>query len=214
MAPQRRPSTNRRANLATPEVWFRIVHVTLDESNGSAAYREQKVEVTLGPDWAFENGNIGVLTRQVPTDRVVSAVPPPRYPPRPPEPPREPRTPPVVETLRKALAWRQELDSGAVATQADIARREGVTRARVTQIMMLLRLAPVIQERVLALTATDDRPILTERVLRPVTCMPDLDRQLIAFTRLGSHVTRPSRSNQSFKDIRTHFSGLHGTDRG
>lgn len=171
---------------AVPEVWFRIVHVAADHVKGCVDLREQTVEIALGPEGAFENGNIGVLTRQVPADRVVSAVPPPRYPPRPPEPPREPRTPQVVELLRKAHAWRQELDAGTVANQAEIARREGVTRARVTQIMMLLRLAPNIQERVLALPATAERPILSERMLRPITCMPDLDRQLIAFDRLGS----------------------------
>ena len=92
----------------------------------------------------------------------------------------------MVELLRKAHAWRQELDAGTVANQAELARREGVTRARVTQIMMLLRLAPDIQARVLALPATAERPILSERMLRPITCMPDLDRQLIAFDRLGS----------------------------
>jgi hypothetical protein len=40
-----------------------------------AAYREQTVEIALGPKGAFENGNIGALTRQVPADGVVSAVP-------------------------------------------------------------------------------------------------------------------------------------------
>ena len=55
----------------------------------------------------------------------------------------------MVETLRKALVLYRDLDVEVVATQADIARREGVTRARVTQILMLLRIAPEIQERIL-----------------------------------------------------------------
>jgi len=90
----------------------------------------------------------------------------------------------VVELLRKAIAWRRELDAGAVANQAEIARREGITRARVTQIMMLLRLAPVIQERVLALPATVERPILTERMLRPITLLGDIQQQKDAFSAL------------------------------
>ena len=51
--------------------------MTLDARNGapSLAYREQTVEIALGPKWVFENGNIATLTRRVPADRVVSAVP-------------------------------------------------------------------------------------------------------------------------------------------
>src|SRR3989338_6766878 len=45
-----------------------------------------------------ENGNSGTLTRRVPADRVVSAIPPPRGKPKPPQVPRTPR---VVEFLRK-----------------------------------------------------------------------------------------------------------------
>jgi hypothetical protein len=30
-----------------------------------AAYREQTVEIALGPKEAFENGNVGTLTRRV-----------------------------------------------------------------------------------------------------------------------------------------------------
>jgi len=58
----------------------------------------------------------------------------------------------VVELLRKAIEWKSLLESGKIASQAEIASREGVTRARVTQMMMgLLRLAPEIQQRILSL---------------------------------------------------------------
>ncbi|MCX7805855.1 MAG: hypothetical protein N3A38_11790 [Planctomycetota bacterium] len=162
------------------------MHLSADHVKGSLELREQPVEVSLGPDEAFEKGNIGVLTRQVPANRVVSAVPTPRYAPKPPEPPREPRTPPVVEMLRKALAWRRELDSGAVATQADIARREGLTRARVTQVLMLVRLAPEIQEKVLTLPPTAGRHAISERLLRPLTMVEDQNHQLQVFATLSS----------------------------
>ncbi len=49
------------------------------------------------------------------------------------------------------MEWRALLESGQVANQAEIARREGITRARVTQVMGLLRLAPEIQEHILAM---------------------------------------------------------------
>jgi hypothetical protein len=106
--------------------------------------REQTVEIALGPKGAFENGNIGALTRRISTDRVVTALPPCRGKPK---PPKEHRTPRVVELLRKAIEWQALLESGGVQTQADIARREGVTRARVTQVLGLLRLAPEIQNQ-------------------------------------------------------------------
>ena len=79
-----------RRGAAEPEVWFRIVHITLEDTAGSTAYREQRVEIALGPKGAFENGNIGILTRQVPATKLsalsrrLGASPSyPRYPGRP-----------------------------------------------------------------------------------------------------------------------------------
>jgi hypothetical protein len=151
------------------------------------------VEVALGPKGAFENGNLGRLTRRVPASQVVSAVTERQRRARPPKPPREPRTPPVVETLRKALAWRQELDAGEVASQADIARREGLTRARVTQVLMLLRLAPDIQKAILAIREMPSPPVIGEHILRPIACLDSPRRQMAAFgEQMGTHTaTRP-----------------------
>jgi hypothetical protein len=148
----------RRGAPPAPEVWFRIVHVAVDGQAGApvAAYREQTVEIALGPKGAFENGNVGRLTRRVPADRVISAIPPPRGKPK---PPKEPRTPRVVELLRKALEWQALLASGEALNKSDIARREGITRARVTQVMGLLRLAPEIREHLLSLPDPQVLPI-------------------------------------------------------
>jgi hypothetical protein len=109
--------STRPAGWAEPEIWFRIVHVALEYRDGTpvAAYREQAVEITLGPNGAFEDGNIGTLTCRVPADRVVSAVPPRRGQPK---RPREPKTPRVVELLRKAIEWQALLESGEVPNQA------------------------------------------------------------------------------------------------
>ena len=73
-------STNSRASLTEPEIWFRIVHITpeLRDVRPEATNRDQTVEIALGPKEAFENGHIGTLTRRVLADRVVSAVPPRR----------------------------------------------------------------------------------------------------------------------------------------
>ena len=102
-------SIRSRPGWVEPEVWFRIVHVAGDGCHGTpvAAYRQQTVEIALGPKGAFENGNIGALTRRTPPDQVLSAVPPGRGNPK---QPRVPKTPRVVELLRKATEWQVLLD--------------------------------------------------------------------------------------------------------
>ena len=120
----------------------------------------------------------------MPADCVVCAVPPPRYAPKPPKPPREPKTPPVVETLRKAIAWQQELDAGEVASQAEIARRESLTRARVTQVLMLLHLARDIQDRILNMPKSIKPSSISERGLRPITHLDNPSDQVERFQEL------------------------------
>ena len=70
--------------------------------------------------------------------------------------------------------------------QAAIARREGITRARVTQILGLLRLAPEIQHHILSMPSTVGCPTITERVLRPITLFDDHQQQLQDFTEILS----------------------------
>jgi len=140
--------------------------------------REQTVEIGLGPREAFATASVGALTRRVASRKAVAATPPCRGAPRPPPVPRTPR---VVKFLRNALAWQALLESCEVANQAAIARREGITRARVTQVMGLLRLAPEIQEHLLALPDMVRRPAITERALRPIAQMEDLTDQKAKF---------------------------------
>jgi hypothetical protein len=179
LAPQMCRSTNRQVE---PEVWFRIVHLAQDGHNGTpvAPCREQTVEIALGHEVAFENGNIGALTRRAPPGQVVSAISPGRGDPK---LPREPKTPRVVELLRKAIEWKALLESGEVVTQADIARREGITRGRVTQVMGMLRLAPEIREKILTMPDTIHQPLITERVLRPIGTITEYSGQIREFQR-------------------------------
>lgn len=146
-----------------------------------AISREQTVEIALGPKGAFENGNIGALLRRARADWVVSALPPLRGNPK---PPNEPRTPRVVELLHKAMEWQRQLNAGEVRTQADIADRERITRARVTQVMGMLRLAPEIQERILSLPDTLNPPQVTERALRPLRTSTNSRDQLWEFQKI------------------------------
>ena len=66
-----------------------------------------------------------------------------------PQPPPPERIPRVARVLALAHHWRGLIRSGAVRDQADLARLVGVSRARVTQVMRLLYLAPDIQEAIL-----------------------------------------------------------------
>lgn len=79
---------------------------------------------------------------------------------------------PVVRPARVAvmLALAHKIaaaiDAGQLHDQADAARRLDLTRARVTQLLALLALAPDLQERVLFLESIDGIEPLTERALR------------------------------------------------
>lgn len=178
--------------LVEPDVYFRIVHsAQVGHNNVSVAtYREQTVEIALGPKGAFENGNIGALTRRVPAARIGTAAQPNSCTLK---APKEPRTPRVVELLRKAIEWRRQLDAGELHTQADIARREGITRARVSQVLGMLRLAPEIQKRVLALPVSVRRTSITERLLHPITGITNHRDQIREFYKLLKQAAVPLR---------------------
>ena len=97
-------------------------------------------------------------------------------------------SPRVVELLRKAMEWQARIEFGEASNQAAIARQEGITRARVTQVMGLLRLAPQIQQRVLSLPDMIRRPTITERTLRPITQLENVTDQKAEFEGLIEQV--------------------------
>ena len=136
------------------------------------------MEIALGPKGAFENGNIGVVKRQVPPDGVVNAVPPRLSKPK---PQKTPKTPRVAELLRKAIEWQELIESGNGTSKADIARREGLSRARVTQIMYLLNLASNIQKHILSMPEAIKRDYITERMMRPISRIDGQEKQMDAF---------------------------------
>ena len=90
-----------------------------------------------------------------------------------------------------AVYFDQLIREGVVADQAEIARLGHVSRARVTQIMNLLNLAPDIQEELLLLQGVDSgRTVPSERSLRLVMLRPDWAEQ----RKLWLQVRRPSQS--------------------
>jgi hypothetical protein len=79
------------------------------------------------------------------------------------------RIPRVSRLMALAIRFDGLIRDGVVTDPAELARLGHVTRARLTQIMTLLNLAPDIQEEVLFLPSTaKSRDAVSERDCRPV----------------------------------------------
>jgi len=84
--------------------------------------------------------------------------------------PAPPRIPRITRLMALAIKFQEMIDRGEVKDYADLARLGVVTRARVTQIMNLLNLAPQIQEALLLPDgSSDDWALISEHNLRAVT---------------------------------------------
>ena len=85
-----------------------------------------------------------------------------------------------------AIYLDQLISEGVVTGQAEIARLGHVSRARVTQIMNLLNLAPDIQESILFLPRVETgRDPITERDLRPIAAELNWRKQRRMWAGLG-----------------------------
>ncbi len=92
------------------------------------------------------------------------------------------RMPRVTRLMALAIRFEHLIRDGEVRDLAEIARLGQVTRARVTQIMNLLHLAPDIQQEILALPRVEaGRDPITERELRPIAAIPDWRKQRAAW---------------------------------
>ncbi len=65
-----------------------------------------------------------------------------------------------------ARQWQQDLAQGKYSSRADLSRKMGVSRARVTQVLNLLKLPKDILDKVYALGDPLPKPIVTEHSLR------------------------------------------------
>ena len=79
------------------------------------------------------------------------------------------------------------IDAGEVKNAAELASRHGVTRARISQLMNLLRLAPEILAYIDGLDGTEGRLYLTPRRLRDIALLDDHDAQRVRFRDLVGH---------------------------
>jgi len=88
------------------------------------------------------------------------------------------RVPRVSRLMALAIRLEKLVRAGEVADYADVARLGHVTRARVTQIMNFLCLAPDIQEDILFLPPTESgRDPIREHHIRPIVRILDWRKQ-------------------------------------
>jgi hypothetical protein len=76
-----------------------------------------------------------------------------------------------------AHAIQSAIDDGIYESRAEAAKRFGLTRARITQLMALVTLAPDIQEDILFMVTVDGNEALSARALRPLVAMPSWQAQ-------------------------------------
>ncbi len=101
------------------------------------------------------------------------------------------RVPRVARLMALAVRFDQTIRDGQLTDFAEIAHLGRITRARVTQIMNLLYLAPDIQDEVLHLPLVEHgRDPITERDLRPIVALIDWRKQRRLWRELHDRATR------------------------
>ena len=133
------------------------------------------------------------FTRGRRTRKVIQDGPPPE-----PAPAPEGRIPRISRLMALAIRFSRLIKEGEIEDQADLARLGNVSRARVTQIMNLLQLAPDIQEAILFLPlTTKGRDKVRERHIRPIAAEPEWRKQRRLWKGIPfDHCVRPDVSGE------------------
>ena len=76
------------------------------------------------------------------------------------------------------------MEQGLVNSKAELAQREGLTRARMTQILNLLKLPPEIQKYLKSINTEYQTRFFTEKKLRKIATIKDPKTQLKKFEEL------------------------------
>jgi hypothetical protein len=104
------------------------------------------------------------------------------------------RLPRITRLLALAVRFEGLLQDGTVGDYAELARLGGVSRARITQIMSLRRLAPAIQERILALAAVSSpAEVVNERLLRVLAQCWDWREQMRMWEQLEGDLRKSAK---------------------
>ena len=103
---------------------------------------------------------------------------------------REPgRVPRVARLLALALRIDDQVRNGELTSYAEVAVLGHVTRARVSQIMNLLNLAPDLQEAILFLPRTErGRDAIILRDVQPIASTLDWRKQRVLWQQLTKHI--------------------------
>ena len=97
--------------------------------------------------------------------------------------------------LVTACRLRELLESGVVNTKAELARRTGLSRARITQLLNLLKLPSAIVAYLADCADPDVLDYFTERRLRPMTLVADKTAVLNSFSATLSQIKATDRDS-------------------
>lgn len=107
------------------------------------------------------------------------------------------RIPRISRLMALAIRCHQLIRDGVVADQAELAHFGHITPSRMTQIMMLLNLAPDIQEQILFLPRVQrGRDPIKENDLRPITRTLDWRKQRRMWAQLQRGVNCEQQSSR------------------
>lgn len=101
--------------------------------------------------------------------------------------------------IHHALEWQEALRSDPNLTMAELARRQGLSRARVTQILDLLELPAAIIKALAGSTDAEEARRVSEHALRKIRLLKSPEEQLAAFRVLkkskaeSNHLESPQR---------------------
>jgi hypothetical protein len=99
-------------------------------------------------------------------------------------PPNKPEKATPVSPVALALAFQRMLDEGEVNNRSDLAKQVELTRARVTQVLNILKLPTMILDELVAIDEPAQIAFYTERRLRPITNLYSDRDQIRAFQHL------------------------------
>ena len=91
---------------------------------------------------------------------------------------------PLIEAKR----YQNLLNDPLINNQSDIARDLGITRARVSQVMSLLKLTPEIQKTLLGFTDQKMIKFFSEYRLRPLLPIMDPSKQIKEFNKIKREI--------------------------
>jgi len=97
----------------------------------------------------------------------------------------KPEKPPKIKAnpILQALKFQEILTTKEAKSKNELARKLGLSRVRMTQIMNLLKLNPKIIQKISLFEPTAFN-FLTERRLRPLTQIKDKNRQMAIFRKM------------------------------